>query len=212
MRNFDALNFFSSLATDSPSALSVKITKGGQSDFSKEDSLFIGKFTKEDSSILDVGSGSGLIVNKLIDKVGSIHCVEPFCEFSRFIQNSDKITVSNCSAVDFNTDLKFNIVTFFGIMQYFNYEEAKLIYKKYKNYLDNDGYFIIKNQFGIHDDVIVSGYSDELKKNYYSEYRLISKEIQILNSIGFMEVNCYDIYPSKYNRWSNTHFYAITAK
>ena len=100
----------------------------------------------------------------------------------------------------------------FGISQYFNKKEITNIYKKYRNYLKNNGKIIIKNQFGIDQDVIISGYSENLKTDYFSEYRHLEKEMDILNNVGFKNIKVIDIYPSKYNRWKNTHFYAIVAE
>ena len=70
---------------------------------------------------------------------------------------------------------------------------------------------IIKNQFGVEETVEVAGYSEENKTNYYSQYRTIAKETEILEKVGFSNIKTYDIYPKKANRWDNTHFYALVA-
>ncbi len=211
MNNNDAIQFFSDLATASPTAMSVKITRDGKSDFSKEDANFILQYANKNSRMLDVGSGSGLIVNKICSHIKSICCIEPFCEFSKFIHNEKNITISNCNAFDFTSQEKFDVITFFGIIQYFNKEESISIYKKYKDLLTETGIFIIKNQFGVQEDIIVSGYSEELGKKYFSEYRMLENEIKILQQIGFNHVAAHDIYPPEYSRWTNTHFYALVA-
>lgn len=100
----------------------------------------------------------------------------------------------------------------FGIVQYFNESEIIKIYEKYFNNLKENGTTIIKNQFGVNEDVLVSGYSKELKKNYYSQYRHIDKEVKILENIGYKNIEVIDICPPQCNRWENTHFWAIVCK
>ena len=74
------------------------------------------------------------------------------------------------------------------------------------------GLLLIKNKFGVKGDVVVNGYSEELKMNYYSEYRHLDKEIEILKNVGYKDIQVTDIYPPEANRWNNTHFYAIVGK
>jgi hypothetical protein len=113
--------------------------------------------------------------------------------------------------VSFEPHKQYDIITMFGILHYFNEEEAKHIYSKYINFLDDNGHLIVKQQFGVTEDVTVSGYSEELKENYYSQYRHIEKEKTGLEKIGYKNVEVFDIYPTECNRWDNTHYYAIVA-
>ena len=165
-----------------------------------------------EQAILDLASGSGLIVNKIFQHVKSITAVELFPEFSKFITNNKKIKIVNENISTYQTDKQYDLITMFGISQYFNKKEITNIYKKYRNYLKNNGKIIIKNQFGIDQDVIISGYSENLKTDYFSEYRHLKKETKILSKVGFKNIKVVDIYPPEHNRWKNTHFYAIVAK
>lgn len=70
------------------------------------------------------------------------------------------------------------------------------------------GNLLIKQQFGVKDDVFVE-YSSELKQEYFSVYRHIDKEKEILKSIGFSKIEQYDIYNKQANRFDNTHFWAL---
>lgn len=197
------------MAQNNPSEKSVKIT--ANSDFSERDSNFILKFADSDSEILDLASGTGLIVNKISHHVKHITAVEAFSEFSKFIENTRQITVINQDISLFVTEKKFDLITMFGVAQYFNEDEILAIYKKYYSNLKENGKMLIKNQFGVNEDVLVSGYSEELKTNYYSQYRHINKEVDILKKVGFQNIEIIDIYPPECNRWENTHFYAIVA-
>lgn len=211
MNNKNAMNFFENMAKskdDNPQ--SVKLAHN--TDYTDLDVAFILKFTDKNSNILDIGTGPGLIVNKIFDKVNNIVCVEPFANFTQFIVKSPNIEIINESIFAFDTDKKFDIVTAFGFMQYFNEEESIEIYKKLLKYLKPTGKLIIKNQFGIKEDVIVAGYSEEQKANYFARYGFIEKEKNILEKIGYKNISISDIYPPEANRWDNTHFYAIVAE
>lgn len=210
MENKNSLSFFANMAKNNPDEKSVKITK--ISDFSEMDAKFILKHAGPETEILDLASGSGLILNKLYTNVKHIIAVEAFDQFSKFIVKAKNITVVNQDISLFETNKKFDLITMFGIVQYFNETEILNIYKKYYNYLKNNGKVIIKNQFGVKEDVLVSGYSEELKTNYYSQYRFLSKETELLKQVGFKNVETVDIYPPECNRWENTHFYAIVAQ
>jgi len=209
MENKNSLAFFTNMAKNNPDKKSVKITK--VSDFTEIDAAFILKYVNKDATMLDLASGSGLILNKIYDKVKRIIAVEAFEQFSKFIIKTDKITVVNQDISTFHTKDTFDLITMFGIVQYFNTDEIKIIYTKYSKNVKKKGKLIVKGQFGVKDDVLVSGYSDELETNYYSQYRYIDKEVNILKEVGFINIQLVDIYPPECNRWDNTHFYAITA-
>ena len=210
VNNESALNFFKNLSEINKEEWAVKFNK--TSDHTNYDVNFILKYISADMTILDLGSGTGLIINKLYNKVKHITAVEPVINFTKHIKKENNLEIINETVFEFVPKIKYDIITFFGVMQYFNEEEAIEIYKKYFIYVKEGGKILIKNQFGIHSDVIVDGYSEEMKTKYYSCYRYIEKEVNILKDIGFKKIETVDIYPPKCNRWENTHFYAIVAE
>jgi cyclopropane fatty-acyl-phospholipid synthase-like methyltransferase len=201
--------FYDKLAKNNPNKKSVKLLPSN--DFTLYDANFILKHSNLNSEILDLASGTGLTLEKIVDQVKSIIAVELFKEFSDLILKHNKIQVINSDIKDFEINQKFDIITFFGIMQYYSENEAQDIYIKYKKLLKNKGKIIIKNQFGVREDVVVNGYSENLKCDYFSEYRWLEKEKELLRSIGFENVDHFDIYPAECNKWDNTHFYSIVA-
>lgn len=212
MNNKNALAFFEELAISNPDKRATKFYADGKNDFTDIDAAFILQYADKNTSILDIASGPGLIVNKIFKNVGSIVAVEKYESFTRHIVKSSNVRVVNSDINDFNSDDKFDLITMFAIMQYFDRDEAKAIYSKYRNFLKDNGKIIIKNQFGLKEDVIVSGFSEELKKDYFSQYRHVDAELEMLGKAGFKNGYIVDIYPPECNRWENTHFYAIVAE
>lgn len=206
--NEKALEFFKTLSKDAKED-SVKLA--AKTDFSELDAKFILKYANEKSHILDLGSGSGLIVNKIYPYVEKIICVDFYAEFTKFIVKNAKITICNQDLFSFDTQEKFNIISAFGVMHYVDEKEAQDLYRKYQQFLKPQGIFIIKNQFGINETINISSYSEEQKGEYYAQYRWIEREKEILTSLGFKIIEVCDIYPKEANRWDNTHFYAIAA-
>ncbi|MDR2835050.1 MAG: class I SAM-dependent methyltransferase [Bacteroidales bacterium] len=211
MKNKKALDFFCDMSLHSDKgAQSVKLA--GANDFTQYDTTFIMKYACKNTDLLDLGSGTGLIINKIFDKVDKITVVEPFVGFTKYIVKSENINIYNQTILEYNPDRQFDLITIFGVMHYFNEQETTAIYKKYYPFLKTGGKLIIKNQFGVKEDVIVDGYSEEQKKNYFAHYRHICKEEKILEMIGYKNIKVIDIYPPECNRWKNTHFYAIVAE
>ena len=181
-------------------------------DYTIIDAEFILKHANEDTDILDIGTGTGLIVNKMYNRVKSIECIEPFEEFTKYVTKAPGISIVNTNIFDYNTDKKFGMITIFGTMHHFNKKEAEKIYSICYDLFRKNGKLIVKNQFGIKEDVVVSGYSEEQKTDYYASYRYIQDEIKTLANIGFENIQIFDIYPPEANRWDNTRFYAIVAE
>lgn len=134
--NEKALGFFKELAK-SPKQESVKLA--ANTDYSDLDSKFILKYANQKSSLLDLGSGSGLIVNRLYPFVDSITCVEALESFTQFIHKAENITIEHCDVFTFESSQKFDIITAFGIMHYMNEQESIKIYSKYRDLLKLGG-------------------------------------------------------------------------
>ena len=209
MNNQECLNFFRTMAHETDDIQSVKLANN--TDFTDIDAKFILNYANNNSQILDLGSGTGLIVNKIYDKIKSIDCVDAYSEFTKFIINAPNIRIYNELLKDFKPDKLYDLITTFGTMHYFNEEEARNLYKYYFQFLKKSGKIIIKNQFGLYEDITVESYSKEQQRYYYAQYRHIDKETHILKQIGYKIIDVVDIYPPEGNRWSNTHFYAIVA-
>lgn len=207
--NKKALSYWESKAENVDSPKTVKVND--QNDHTDIDAKFILKYCNPNTKLLEMGAGTGLIVNKIYKSLKQVVAVEKFKAFSDFIIKDEKIQILNIDFNEWNSDEKFNIIIGFGFMHYFDEAEAIEIYRKIIKNLAPDGKLIIKNQFGVSEDVTVSGFSNELNREYFSQYRWIEKEKKILQDLGLTIENVEDIYTSEMNRWDNTHFYAIVA-
>jgi cyclopropane fatty-acyl-phospholipid synthase-like methyltransferase len=210
MENRQAIEYWKSMSESNPTEKTIKVNP--QNDYTQIDADFILKFADKNSRILDLASGTGLTINKYYRKVAHIDAVELFSGFSKFIVKTPKITLYQSDIIDFEPDNEYDIITMFGIMHYFNEQESKKIYSKYRKNLKLNGKLIIKQQFGVKEDVNASGFSEELQRDYYSQYRHIGKEVKMLETTGYRNMEVADIYPPECNRWDNTHFYAIVAE
>ena len=181
------------------------------SDFSQYDADFILRHAAAGSSLLDLGSGSGLIINKIYRHFSEITAVEYFEEYSKHIVKDKKITVVNANILNFSPTKKYDVITCFGIMQYFSESEKRIVYHYCHSALGENGILIIKNQFGVFGNVLIEGFSDKLQEVYFSNYPTLAKEESLLREIGFQHFVETDIYPPECNKWRNTHFYVLTA-
>lgn len=204
--NFLIDAYYSKMAKKIDSPL---VTRNKAKDSSFYDIALMKRLANSTKTLLDLGSGTGLLINHLVNDFASITAVEKYRDFSKYIVQSPKVEIINEDILRFDTKKKYDMVSLFGVMNYFNLEESKYIYRKIWDFLKDDGVLIIKNQMGIKEDVLINGYSDELGTEYYSHYRQVDKEMQLLHEIGFSKIEKIDIYPPEFSRWDNTHFYAL---
>lgn len=187
-------------------------TRNKAPDFSKYDVEFMKSYINPNHYLMDAGAGTGLLLNHISKDFKSVLAIELFSQFSSFIKPLDHLKIINEDIRKFNTNLKFDLLIAFGLMNLFNKKEAKNIYEKFKKFLKPNGRLIIKNQMGRNETVVVNGYSEELKQPYYSEYRNLDLEKTLLENAGFVIEKVDDIYPEKFNRWENTWFKVIVAR
>lgn len=197
--------------------LSLKITDPTQTKNKRPDTSdleidFLQNYTTEQDNVLDIGSGSGLIVNKLIPKVKSIIAVEKFEGFSKFIVQDDNLLVINADLLEFKIRKEFEIVLCFGVSQCFSLEDMTAIYKNCFEMTKSGGYFIVRMQCGIEKGKTVNGYSEELKTDYFADYRYWKDEINLLKETGFTEIERFDIFPDTLNVWPDTRHYIFVCK
>jgi cyclopropane fatty-acyl-phospholipid synthase-like methyltransferase len=161
--------------------------------------------------LLDLGTGTGAIINEVIASAAEITCVEMFPAFSQHIKTGKKVRIITANIRDFNSKTPYDLISCFGVLHYFTREEVTKIYHRLFEMTELGGEIIVKNQFGVYEDVNVSGYSEKLGTDYFASYRSVDSEMNLLKEIGFQQVIKHDIYPEAFNQWDNTHYYGLTA-
>lgn len=209
MNSKDALGFFQQIAAEAKDKYAPKLQRFN--DRTAIDASFITTYLDADTDMLDMGSGTGLIIEKLYTVPKSITCVEPFENFSKYIVKDPRINVVNATIQEFDTNNKFDVITLFGVMLYLTAEDAQKVYSKVFSMLKPKGILLVKHPFGLEHDVIVNHFSEELGRDYYASYRLLTHEMQLLWNAGFTGIRAYDIYPPEENRWPDTHAFALAA-
>jgi HAD superfamily phosphoserine phosphatase-like hydrolase len=206
-RKIDAYYSHLSRQCDTPLA-----TRNKSPNFTAFDVAFVSRFAGKSKSLLECGAGTGLLVNSLIGKFDSITAVEKYEGFIQYISNDPRIHIIHADLLSVPLSGVFDVITLFGIAQFFSPEEALHIYRKCANCLHPSGVLIVKQQMGICEDLIIDGWSEELNTHYYSEYRSIASETALLHRAGLSVETTVDIYPDEYNRWANTRFIALVCK
>lgn len=190
-----------------------KETKNKRPDTSDIEVNFLSAYLDTTTQILDIGSGTGLIINKLIEKVGHITAVEKFRGFTKHIVDHPNMLVINADLEGFFMRKSFDVILCTGVAQCFPKQTMTSIYEDMFQMLKPGGKMLLRMHCGLQEDVLVNGYSEELQTDYFAEYRQKDKEISLLESIGFTDIEVHDILPDTINVWENTrHFYFVCHK
>jgi SAM-dependent methyltransferase len=194
--------------------LSKKITHPSETtnnkslNYLKKEISFIKRFITKDSEIIDIGSGTGLVVNRIHKDIKYLVAVEPFRGLSRFIVDDEKILLINAELTSFYIRKRFDFAICTGVSQFFNKKDITKIYNNIYEMLKKNGALILRVHCGLEKDVIINGYSKELDSEYYAEYRYLSNEVELLKQVGFNKIKVYDEVSDELNVWKDTkHFY-----
>lgn len=207
-KNEGSRDYWGNVAKNIKSPLEAKNKRPDTSDVELE---FLEKFIKSSDSVLDMGCGSGLITNKLLPITKNITAVDKFEGFTKFVD--DEILVINAELLGFKIRKTFDTVLCTGVGQCFVKEEMKDIYSNIFDMLKETGVFLSRMHCGIREDVAVNSYSEELKTDYFAEFRQVESEKQLLLSLGFDSVEIHDFLPDTINVWDNTrHYYFVCKK
>ena len=193
--------------------LSPLETRNKAPDFSIYDIEMVRSYGNErKAKLLELGAGTGLMTNELSGYFSEIVAVEKYKEFAKFIKAERNVHIIVEDLLCFEPVEKFDVVTSFGLMNFFNEKEAHYIYRIAYDSLNKNGTLIVKHNMGLLEDVYVDKISDELNTYYFSIYRTLENEKKLVSDIGFIIEDVIDIYPDKFNRYSNTRYYAIICK
>lgn len=187
-------------------------TYNKKSDVSPKDAQFIRNYLSPTDKVIDIGSGSGLIVNKILPFVKEITAVETFKGLSKYIQTDPKILVINAKLENFYIRKEYDVALSTGVMQFFEKTDAVEIYTNIFNMVKKGGLFLMRMHCGLKETVVIH-HSIELDQEYFAEFRQVDEEKKLLEDIGFIDVQVLDEAPEELNVWENTrHFMFICKK
>lgn len=188
-------------------------TKNKRPDTSDLEIEFLKRYLKADDDVLDVGSGSGLIINKLYPFVKQITAVEKFEGFTRFIFDVPNMLVINADILGFKMRKQFDAVLLFGVTQCFSKEEACMLYKAAFDMTKPGGLIIVRTHCGLEVDKTIDGFSQELGTEYFAQYRQVDQEMKLMESVGYQNIEKHDVFPDTLNVWPDTrHFIFVGRK
>ena len=177
------------------------------------DLALIRRFTRPDSEILDVACGTCVHANSLAPEVARIRAIDKYATFLQHCDQSDTLTAEVGDILTFEDSSLYDLILAFGIMNYYDDDDARKIYAKLANMLKPEGILIVKHQSGIEEDVLVDGYSEQIDAHYHALYRQRDRDKALLEEqFGEGNVEVEDIYPRELNPWPNTHFYAYMCR
>ncbi len=171
---------------------------------------FISQYLTPTSRVLDLGAGTCTLTQEILPLVAEAVAVEKFEEFLKRVPTHSRLKLICSDVSEFESPEKFDVILLFGVVNYLTLEDEQTLYEKCARMLSSDGYFIVKNQCGIGEEVVVDKFSEELNCDYHARYPAVDEQESRLNQ--HFSVARYDIYPPQYNRWSNTHFYAFECR
>lgn len=186
-------------------------TKNKAYDSSEIDANFILSKSDKYKSLLDLGSGTGLILNKIVESFNQIVAIEKQENFTKFIVPNNNLTITNIDILNYIPSQTFDMITAFGVANFFDSDEANEFYKIICTSLSKDGIAIIKSQFAL-DETFYINYSEELGTGYFAVYRTVEKETQIIETTCLKVIEVVDIYPDNFNRHINSRFFALVLK
>lgn len=132
---------------------------------------------------MDLGAGSCVLSDKISEfpQVKSVSAVEKFGEFFKKRAPRSKVLIES-DVLKFQSDDKFDLILLFGVMNYFDTNEALEVYAKCAKLMKNDGFFLVKHQCGVSEDVFVDHFSKELNHDYHAIYRSFENEQTLLSN------------------------------
>lgn len=186
-------------------------TNKRNNEYLKTDINFVKSHLDENDEILDIGAGSGLVTNELVNSVKSIIAVETFEGLTKFIHKD--VLVINAELPTFKIRKEFDKIVCTGVTHFFTKADVEKIYENMYKMLKPEGKLIMRSHCGLAETVVINGYSDELSSEYFTEYRKLDDEVVLIKSKGFKKVDVIDEVADELNVWENTrHYYFVCYK
>lgn len=174
------------------------------------DAEWVRQWIKPESKILDLGAGTCQLSLQLLDLASKILAVEKHESFFDLVPDHPNLIKHQADILEFSSIEQFDVILIFGVINFISETEELTLYKKCHALLKSGGFLLVKNQCGIHKELIIDSYSEALRDHYHARYPEVDHQQKLLTH--YFNVKRFDIYPAHLNLWKDTHFYAFSAE
>jgi len=172
------------------------------------DTELVKRYIKDGASILDLGAGTCTLTAPFLDfPIKKIVAVDRYESFLNKVPDHPLLTKVCTDVAQFSSIETFELILLFGVVNFLSHDEELSLYESCSRMMTENSVFIIKNQCGIDNEVLIDKFSEELGAHYHARYPHLEDQMKKLST--FFEVELVDIYPNEINRWDDTHFYAF---
>jgi trans-aconitate methyltransferase len=162
--------------------------------------------------ILDLGCGTCVIPNLVVDRLGArVHAVDYVAEFLTHALQDPRLTTEVGDVRTYRSDETYDLILLLGVINYLDAGERADLYARCASMLAPGGALLVKAQLGIHETVEVDTVSEQVGGRYRAEYPHLAGEVAALETV-FADVAVTDPYPASFSRFDNTHFHHLIAR
>ena len=165
------------------------------------------------SSVLDLGAGAGQWAFRFAAMAQHVTAVEYSAEMLAHAieagrdQGFENVTYEHCSAQDYHSETKFDLIWISGLLIYLEDEECEALVRNCISMLAPDGRLVLRDGTGTkgrHE--IRDQYSPTLDANYSATYRTAETYLALFEKHGFRTLGHDDMFPegSILNKWDET--------
>jgi trans-aconitate methyltransferase len=162
--------------------------------------------------VLDLGCGTCVIPNLLVDRLGlTVHAVDYIPEFLTHALDDPRLTTEVGDVRTYRSDEAYDLVLLLGVITYLEPGERRDLYERCAAMLAPGGALLVKAQMGVHETVEVDAFSEQFGTHYRANYPHLDAEVELLHE-AFGAVTVTDPYPASFSRYDNTHFHHLVAR
>jgi trans-aconitate methyltransferase len=172
----------------------------------------IAEHGKDAQRILDLGCGTCVIPNLVVDRLGArVHAVDYVAEFLTHALQDPRLTTEVGDVRTYRSDETYDLILLLGVINYLDGGERADLYARCAAMLAPGGALLVKAQLGVHETVEVDTVSEQVGGRYRAKYPHLAGEVAALEGV-FADVAVTDPYPASFSRFDNTHFHHLIAR
>jgi trans-aconitate methyltransferase len=181
-------------------------------DHDQYDLAAIAEHGQDAQTVLDLGCGTCVIPNLLVDRLGlTVHAVDYVPEFLTHALDDPRLTTEVGDVRTYRGDSTYDLILLLGVINYLEPEERRDLYGRCAAMLAPGGALLVKAQMGVDETVEVDTFSEQVGTRYRAKYPHLDGEVALLDEV-FGAVTVTDPYPPSFSRFDNTHFHHLIAR